>query len=153
LFVLFELSSAGLHGDESAPTDRDRLKLYEQDCVELFLGPDAARPQHYYEIELGPFGHFLDLEIDRAQKKSRVEWSSGVLVRAARSPAEHSAIIEARLSAPELVRALVPGARLPLALYRMEGAEPRQYLAWRPPRTPKPNFHVPDGFGILAVDF
>jgi hypothetical protein len=64
-----------------------------------------------------------------------------------------TAVIEARLSAPEVVTVLRAGARLPLALYRMEGKEPRRYLAWRPPLTAKPNFHVPDGFGVLVVDF
>lgn len=152
LFVLFELAGAGLHVDNSFPIAAERPKLYQEDCVELFLAPDPGRPHHYYEVELGPFGHFLDLEIDRVAKVSRVEWSSGLEIKAARDPEKRTATIEARLSAPELVSALVPGARLPLALYRMEGRAPRSYLAWRPPRTSKPNFHVPEGFGVLAVE-
>jgi uncharacterized protein (DUF362 family) len=153
LFVLFELGSAGLNVDASFAESRERPQLYEEDCVELFLAPDPQRAQHYYEIELGPLGHFLDLEIDRARKSSRVEWSSGLTVKTSHDAERRTAIIEARLSAPELVSALVAGARLPLALYRMEGTNPRSYLAWRPPRTSKPNFHVPDGFGVLVVDF
>jgi uncharacterized protein (DUF362 family) len=153
LFTLFELESAGLNVDASFAKSSERAKLYEEDCVELFLAPDPQRPHHYYEVELGPLGHFLDLEIDRASKASRVEWSSGVTVKTSHDAARHTAIIEARLTAPELTGALVAGARLPLALYRMEGKAPRSYLAWRPPRTPKPNFHVPAGFGVLTVDF
>jgi len=153
LFVLFELSGAGLNVDASRPLGTERVKLYEEDCVELFLAPDAARREHYYEVELGPLGHFFDLEIDRATKASRTEWSSRALIKTSTDAARHTALIEARLSAPELTNALVAGARLPLALYRMEGKAPRQYLAWRPPRTAKPNFHVPEGFGALQVDF
>jgi uncharacterized protein (DUF362 family) len=153
LFVSFELAGTALNVDAARPLDVERLKLYEEDCVELFLAPDAAHREHYYEIELGPLGHYLDLEIDRATKASHVEWSSRPLIKTSRDPARHTATIEARLSAPELVSALIAGARLPLALYRMEGKAPRQYLAWRPPRTAKPNFHVPEGFGALAVDF
>ena len=153
LFVLFELSGAGLNVDASRPLATERAKLYEEDCVELFIGPEPTRPQHYYEVELGPLGHFFDLEIDRAAKASRPEWSSGLSVKATNDAARHTALIEARLSAPELASVLVAGARLPLALYRMEGKAPRQYLAWRPPRTSKPNFHVPEGFGTLQVDF
>jgi hypothetical protein len=37
-------------------------------------------------------------------------------------------------------------------LYRMEGKEERRYLAWSPPRTKKPNFHVPEAFGSLVLD-
>jgi alpha-galactosidase len=34
--------------------------------------------------------------------------------------------------------------------YRVEGPqEPRAYLAWRPTKTPQPNFHVPSAFGKL----
>jgi uncharacterized protein (DUF362 family) len=153
LFALFELSSAGLNVDATRPLATERAKLYEEDCVELFIGPEPAHPQHYYEVELGPLGHFFDLEIDRASKASRPEWSSGLTVKATTDSARHTALIEAQLSAPELGRALVAGAHLPLALYRMEGKAPRQYLAWRPPRTAKPNFHVSEGFGTLQVDF
>ena len=103
-------------------------------------------------MELGPFGHFLDLEIDRAAKSSSTEWSSRPTIGTSRDPSAHTAIVEVRLASPDLVVALVAGARLPLALYRMEGRAPRQYLAWRPPRTAKPNFHVPEGFGTLSVD-
>jgi uncharacterized protein (DUF362 family) len=152
LFVLFELSGAGLNVDTSRPIDAERDKLYQEDCVELFLAPDAARSTHYYEIELGPLGHLFDLEIDRAAKSQLAAWSSQLKIKSSTDAAHHTALIEARLSAPELTSALVAGARLPLALYRMEGKAPRQYLAWRPPHTPKPNFHVPEGFGTLAID-
>ena len=56
------------------------------------------------------------------------------------------------IRAPEIVSALRPGASLPLGLYRMEGKSPRRYLAWSPTMTPKPNFHVPDAFGVLKID-
>jgi hypothetical protein len=121
--------------------------------VELFLAPDPARTSHYYEIELGPLGHFFDLEIDRAAGSSRAEWSSQLDVKATSDPVRHTAIIEAKLSSPDLLAGVAPGKRLPLALYRIEGKDNRQYLAWRPPRTPKPNFHVSEGFGELVVDF
>lgn len=153
LFALFELAGAGLNVDATRPLGSERAKLYEEDCVELFLAPDAKRPSHYYEMELGPLGHFFDLEIDRAEKLSRPEWSSGLSIKTTTDAALHTAIIEASFSAAELTAGMVAGARLPLALYRMEGKAPRQYLAWRPPRTTKPNFHSPEGFGTLQFDF
>jgi hypothetical protein len=153
LFALFELSGAGLNVDAARPLSSERARLYEEDCVELFLGPDPAQREHYYEIELGPLGHYFDLEIERAGEASRSEWSSSPTIKTVTDSVQHTARIEARFTAPELAAALVPGARLPLALYRMEGKAPRRYLAWRPPRTAKPNFHVPEGFGTLQVDF
>jgi uncharacterized protein (DUF362 family) len=153
LFVLWELEGAGLHTDRSRPTDVPRLKLYEEDCVELFLAPDAARPRHYFETELGPFGHHLDVEVDLDAHRSDPTWSSDVRVGTTQDPATHRATIEAQLtSAPFRPPAVTPGAVLRIGLYRMEGTAPRHYLAWSPPRTAKPNFQVPQAFGTLVVD-
>src|SRR5262249_36527505 len=52
LYALFELSAAGLHTDTSQPADVERKGLYNEDCVEIFLTPDPARPKRYFEIEL-----------------------------------------------------------------------------------------------------
>jgi uncharacterized protein (DUF362 family) len=152
LYMLWELASAGLHADPSRPLDQERPKLYEEDCVELFFTPDVRKPSHYYEVELGPLGHFFDIDVDSEAKKSDTSWSSGVKVATTRDAAAHTASIEAVLSSPDVTRALAPNARLRLGLYRMEGASPRSYLAWSPPKTEKPNFHVPSAFGTLVVD-
>ncbi len=152
LYVLWQLESAGLNVDRSRSLSEPRPKLYEEDCVELFFTPDPARPWHYYEMEVGPFGHFWDLDIDRRTAKSDTTWSSGARIATTRDPAKRTATIEAAFTAPDIVKALVPGARLPIGLYRMEGPDPRVYLAWSPPRTEKPNFHVPEAFGVLVLD-
>ena len=102
-------------------------------------------------FELGPFGHFFDLDVHH-HGKSLTSWSSGLTVRTTQDAAHHHAVIEARFTAPEILAALHGGARLPLGLYRMEGKKPRQYLAWSPTRTKKPDFHVPTAFGTLILD-
>jgi len=61
-------------------------------------------------------------------------------------------MIVAALRAPEIVKLLRASARHPLALYRMEGKTEQKYLAFSPPRTAKPNFHVPEAFGVLVLD-
>jgi hypothetical protein len=76
-----------------------------------------------------------------------------VQVKTSHDAVRRTAVVEARLAWPDLTAALVGGSRLPLAPYRMEGKAPRKYLAWRPPLTAKPNFHVREGFGTLQVDF
>jgi hypothetical protein len=129
-----------------------RQKLYEEDCVEIFLTPDPAHPKRYFETEIGPFGHFLDVAVDLDTHASDTQWSSGARIGTTTNAAARTATIEVELTAPEIVRALASGARLPLGLFRMEGTSPRQYLAWSPPRTAKPNFHVPEAFGTLVVD-
>lgn len=152
LYGLFELRATELNVDPSFPVTAERPKLYREDCVELFFTPDPARPKHYYEVELGPFGHFADIEVDRESRLERSEWSSRLEVATSRDAVQKSALIEVRFASEDITRALRPGARLPFALYRMEGRSPRQYLAWSPPRTAKPNFHVPEAFGTLAIE-
>lgn len=153
LYVLFQLDEAGLHVDTTKPTDVERPKLYEEDCVEIFLGRDAKTPKHYYEIELGPFGHFFDLAVDLSKgKNGDASWSSVPKIAATHDATAHTATIEASFAAPAIVTALKEGALLPLGLFRMEGTSPRKYLAWSPTHTKTPNFHVPEAFGALVLD-
>ena len=152
LYVLFELDGAGFHTDASKPVGVERAGLYKEDCVELFFTPDARRRTHYYEMEIGPFGHFLDLEVDKERRFEDTAWSSGAKIATTRDTAAHRAIIEVAFRAKEIVDALTEGANIPIGLFRTEGdtargAPPRAYLAWSPAKTAKPNFHVPEAFG------
>jgi hypothetical protein len=151
LYMLWELEGAGLLVDDSRPVKTERDRLYEEDCVEVFLTPDPASPSRYLEVEVGPLGHFFDIAVDR-KGKSDTGWSSQPEIATRVDRAHHRAVLEVALRAPEIVRALAPGARLPFALYRMEGKAPRLYLAWSPTRTAKPNFHVPAAFGTLVLE-
>ncbi len=157
LYALFEVSATGLNVDASHPTNVERSRLYEEDCVELFLAPKGKYARTYEEIELGPRGHFFDVKIDRfardAAHAGDVTWSSGVEVKTFVDSVAQRAVIEARIPASEIVAALVAGAEIPLGLFRMEGAMPKRlYLAWSPPKTDKPDFHVFDAFGKLIID-
>jgi len=156
LYALWELDGANVNTDVSKSVLEDRPKLYEEDCTELFLAPDPNAKAHYFEVEVGPLGHFLDIDVNLGRKApaqaANVAWSSGLYVRTRRNEAARRVAIEYALRAPEIIHALKPGARLPLGLYRMEGKAPRAYLAWSPPRTEKPNFHVPEAFGTLVLD-
>ena len=152
LYVVWELEGAGIEVDASRPVKAEREKLYEEDCVELFFTPDPAVRTRYYEIEVGPLGHFFDLGVDRKTSKSDIAWSSRPEIMTKVDRERHRATIEMALRAPEIVSALESGKRLPFALYRMEGRAPRLYLAWSPTRTAKPNFHVPESFGTLVLE-
>ena len=152
LYGLWELSNAAIDADATRPVAEERIKLYEEDCVEMFLTPRASQPTHYFEVELGPLGHYFDIDVDRATKKEDIAWSSGVTVKTSHDEKAKTATIEAVFAAKDVTAALVPGASLRLGLYRIEGKTPRTYLAWSPPRTKSPNFHVPSAFGTLVID-
>jgi uncharacterized protein (DUF362 family) len=153
LWMRWELESAGMNVDDSKPVDTERAKLYEEDCVELFLGQDPADRNKYWEIEVGPLGHFLDIAIDRTTKKSDVAWSSNSKITTKVDRDKKHVTIDVAVKSPDVLAVLKKGAKLPLGLYRMEGQKPgRQFLAWSPTRTAKPDFHVPNAFGVLMLD-
>ncbi|MEJ7602829.1 MAG: carbohydrate-binding family 9-like protein, partial [Kofleriaceae bacterium] len=152
LYLLWELESAGLATDQARPVADERIDLYREDCIELFVAPDPAYRTRYFEIEVGPFGHYYDLAIDRAAKRNDAAWSGALRIGTTRDAEQRRAIIELAIEAPDLVAALQVGAKLPVGLYRMEGATRRQYLAAFPTYTPKPSFHVPAAFGSLLLD-
>ena len=66
--------------------------------------------------------------------------------------AGHRATIEAKIPATDITAALKLGAELPMGLFRMEGTGKRLYLAWSPPKTASPDFHVFEAFGTLIID-
>jgi uncharacterized protein (DUF362 family) len=156
LYVRWDIEDTGLQTDTSRPVDVERIDLYEEDCVELFLAPDPAVRARYAEIEVGPYGHFFDLAIDRTGapgvKKADAGWSSGLTIGTTRDAAARRATVEVKIAAPEIVAALRAGATLPIGLDRMEGGAPRSYLMAFPGRTKAPNFHAPTGFGELLLD-
>lgn len=152
LYVLWELEGTGLFTDTTRPIATERSRLYQEDCVELFLTPDPRNTSRYFEIEAGPYGHWFDIDVDRAHKREDVAWSSGVKVGTTRDAEKKTAIIETAMSAPDVTAALRANAKLPVGLYRMEGRTERKYLAYRPTLTAKPNFHVPEAFATLVLD-
>ena len=152
LHARFEIESTGLNVDTTKPTNVERARLYDEDCVEMFLAPSGRYAKKYDEIEIGPRGHFLDVRMDRLTRQGDVAWSSGLEVKTTVDEAAHRATIDAKLGASDIVAALKPGAEIPLGLFRMEGTGKRTYLAWSPARTKTPDFHVFEALGRLVLD-
>lgn len=153
LYLHATLHATGFNTDHTKPVGVERFQLYKEDCLELFLDPDPATPKAYLEIELGPFGHVFDLKVNLAGRpREDMAWSSDARVATTQDAAGRVATIEAKLTNGAITAALKSGAVLPLGLFRMEGKGRRAYLAWSPPRTPKPKFHVPEAFGRLRLE-
>ena len=152
LYVAWRLESVGGHSDPKRPIAVEHPRLYLEDCVEIFVAPYAREPRRYFEIEVGPLGHFLDIAVDRVARPPShdTKWSAQLEIATDR-PDDRTALIEIAIGAREIRRVLKPGIELPFGLFRIEGKAPRRYLAWRPAKTAKPNFHVPEAFGRLVL--
>ena len=153
LYAFVELEGAGLAVDTTRSLSEERDGLYKEDCVELFLAPYSDNPEHYYEIEIGPYGHWHDIEVDFSKKKRfNASWQSGVRVATTQDADKHRATMEIAISSKELSGALVKGGSLRMGLFRMEGRSlTKNYLAWSPGMTDKPKFHLPEAFGELLL--
>lgn len=135
-------------------TDSKTLGLWDRDVCEIFLAPDAANPSRYYEFEAAPTGEWVDLGITMTPAGRETDWdyASG-FTTAARLEGE-TLRIGMRIPWSESIPKPQGGEIWLTNLFRCVGPEsPDRYLAWRPTRTPEPNFHVPEAFGKLVFIF
>lgn len=153
IFFSFDCAYEDLVVDDAAPTDTEHRELYRFDAVEVFLDPDPATPSTYVELEVGPRGHFLDIDVDRDRRpRGDVAWSSGMTVSTTVDAATRRYRIETRVPAAALGRPRLAPAELRIGLYRLAGrGDARRYLARFPTGTARPSFHVPERFGHLLL--
>lgn len=124
------------------------LGLWDRDVCELFVAPDATRPERYFEFEAAPTGEWVDLAIDHVDGKriTDTEYCSGMTC-AARIE-ETRVIIAMRIPWQAFGRKPKAGEVWLGNLFRCVGSgETRGYLATFPTFTERPNFHVPAAFG------
>jgi alpha-galactosidase len=148
LYLRFEARYRSLTVFPDAESDGRRDQLWNRDVCEVFLQPDPSQLRRYKEFEVAPNGFWIDLDIAPGEKH---DLQSGLRRRV--KVDEENKRWHAVLALPMkgLVRRFDSSDVWRVNFYRVEGAaEPRFYSAWRPTRTPQPNFHVPEAFGRLV---
>lgn len=132
-----------------------RLKLWDRDVVEMFLGDDWERIRHYREFEIAPTGDWIDLAIDLDHENYDSHWRSGWKTAARIDESAHVWYAAARIPLKSVTaKQVTAGTRWRINLYRIEGlgADPqRHFLCWQPTcvKDRDPN-HVPENFGTLV---
>ena len=125
------------------------IGLWNRDVCEIFIAPDAAAPERYFEFEAAPTGEWVDLAIHfkPAGRETDFEFQSGMSAAARLEPGRLSIAMRIPWSAaiPKPRR----GDTWRVNLFRCIGLGNDRYLAWRPTFAPEPNFHVPEAFGRL----
>lgn len=132
-------------------TDRKTLGLWDRDVCEIFVAPNPENPSRYFEFEAAPTAEWVDLGILLTAEGRHTDWnySSGMSV----SATVEGTRIKVAMSIPWSASIPKPDPEDSwlVNLFRCAGPEaPDRYLAWRPTRTPEPNFHVPEAFGSLV---
>jgi hypothetical protein len=135
---------------ENPRTDQKTLGLWDRDVCEIFLAPDAAKPERYFEFEAAPTGEWIDLGIVVTPTGRETDWDFVSGFTTAAKLEGDRLFVGMRIPWSEAIPKPVAGDVWRVNLFRCVGPEaPERYLAWRPTRTPEPNFHVPEVFGTL----
>jgi hypothetical protein len=137
-----------------ADNSKDRLKLWDRDVVEFFLGDDWTDIKHYREFEIAPTGDWVDLAIDLNHDKYEADWNSGWQRLGRIDEANHIWYAAARVPLKSVSEhAVKAGTKWRANLYRIDGLgeDPqRHFMCWQPTCVVNrdPN-HVPENFGTL----
>jgi hypothetical protein len=131
-------------------TDRKTLGLWDRDVCEIYIAPNADEPWRYFEFEAAPTGEWVDLSIVLTAEGRHTDWDfySGLTVASKVSASQVT--VGLRVPWSSSIPKPKVNERWLINLFRCVGPEaPERYLAWRPTKTPEPNFHVPEAFGPL----
>jgi hypothetical protein len=156
IYVRFDCDDCDIWGTY---TQRNE-PIYDEEVVEVFLGPGEADPVRYFEFEVSPNGVLFDARIyNPTSQRSELEWDEswdcpGIRWQAERDDAaNHWSAVIAIPWAP----VAPPYGDLPPVwranFYRIErphGAVP-EFSCWCPTMTEPADFHKPAHFGVLEL--
>ena len=136
---------------------KDRLKLWDRDVVEFFLGDNWTNIKVYREFEIAPTGDWVDLAIDLNRQDSdynAAAWNSGWQRQGRIDEKKHVWYAAAKVPLRSVSEKPVSaGTRWRANLYRIDGLGPdsqRRFMCWQSTCVVNrdPN-HVPEHFGTL----
>ena len=155
LYLLFICPYTELNLWLPADNSKDRLKLWDRDVVEFFLGDDWTDIKRYREFEIAPTGDYVDLAIDLNHDTYDAKWDSGWQRQGRIDEKNHIWYAAARVPLRSVSeKQVVAGTRWRVNLYRIDGlgVDPvRHFMCWQPTCVVNqdPN-HVPEHFGTLS---
>lgn len=134
-------------------TDQKTLGLWDRDVCEIFLAPDPEHLERYFEFEASPTGEWVDLGIVVTSTGRETDWDYKSGMSTAAALQAETLIVGIRVPWSDSIPKPDKGDIWRVNVFRCVGPEaPERYLAWRPTRTPEPNYHVPDVFGSLRFE-
>ncbi len=154
LYLLFICPYSELDLWLPADNSKDRLKLWDRDVVEFFLGDNWTNIKRYREFEIAPTGDWVDLDIDLDHDSYGAEWNSGWQRQGRIDEKNQVWYAAARVPLHSVSeKQIVAGTKWRANLYRIDGLgddSVRHFMCWQPTcvidRDPN---HVPEHFGTL----
>jgi alpha-galactosidase len=151
LFVRFEANQTEpLIINSTIDNTRKAIDLWEKDVCEIFVAPNADKPEKYFEFEVAPTGEWIDLAITWSPEKRETDWNYQSNMKAAAKILENKIISAIEIPFAAFGKVPNTGDIWLGNMFRCIGeGETRGYLAWQPTLTEVPNFHVPTAFGKI----
>jgi hypothetical protein len=122
--------------------------LWDRDVCEIFIAPDSKVPTKYFEFEVAPTGEWIDLGIEVTPSARQTDWDYTSHMLTAAHIEKNKVVMAMKVPFAAFGNTPKPGDVWLGNIFRCVGKDPgRGYLAWRPTKTSRPNFHVPSAFG------
>lgn len=155
MYVRFEAAQAEpLIISDLPDISRKTLGLWDRDVCEIFIAPEKANPNKYFEFEIAPTGEWVDLGIEVTPEGRKTDFEYKSAMTSAARMGEGSVVMAVRIPFTALGKTPKAGEAWLGNLFRCVGkGSDRGYLTWRPTRTEIPNFHVPEAFGEFRFQF
>jgi hypothetical protein len=157
LYLLFQCPYKVLNLWLPAMGGGPRVKLWDRDVVEMFLGSDWTNIRHYREFEIAPTGDWIDLAIDLDKQSYDHTWRSGWKTTARIDKKAKIWYAAAKIPLTAVSdQAVTAGTKWRANLYRIDGLgeDPqRHFMCWQPTCVVNrdPN-HVPENFGTIVFE-
>lgn len=149
VYVLFNAIQSEPLVVSDKPVLSEKTKgLWDRDVCEIFLAPDKAVPNKYFEFEVAPTGEWIDVGIEVMPAKRLSDWDYDSKMESAAMITEGHVMMAVKIPWKAFGKKPKAGDTWLGNLFRCVGKDPgRGYLSWRATKTKEPSFHVPSKFG------
>ncbi|HEY0428930.1 MAG TPA: carbohydrate-binding family 9-like protein [Pyrinomonadaceae bacterium] len=149
LYIRFEANQTEPLIISDAPNLETKIHgLWDRDVCEIFVAPDNRETQKYFEFEIAPSGEWIDLAIHKLPDKRETDYDYDSKMETAARIEKDKILMAIKINWKAFGKTPQTNDVWLGNLFRCVGeGETRGYLAWRPTKTEKPNFHVTEAFG------
>lgn len=124
------------------------IGLWDRDVCEIFIAPNKANRNKYFEFEIAPTGEWIDVGIEVLPHKRESDWDYASGMKSAAKIEKDKVVMAIKIEWKALGKTPKAGDVWLGNLFRCVGKDPtRGYLSWQPTKTNEPSFHVPAKFG------
>lgn len=149
LYVRFETSKDEPLVVSDKPDLTKKVRgLWDRDVCEIFIAPNEAERNKYFEFEIAPTGEWIDLGITVTPTRRETDWDYASGMTSAANIGIDQIAMAIKIPWKAFGKRPKAGDVWLGNLFRCVGKDPtRGYLSWQATKTKTPSFHVPEKFG------